>query len=85
MPVELTGAVKLTVAWPLPAVAVTLVGAAGIATGVTLLDGTEAALLPVVLVATTVKVYAVPLVSPLTVRGLDVPVAVLPPEVDETV
>ena len=53
------GAVQETEAEALPAVAVTAVGAPGTvagATGVTLLDGAEAALLPTALVATTVKV-----------------------------
>ena len=50
------GAVKLTVAWPLPAVAVTTVGAPGVVAGVTLLDGLEAGPVPVELAAVTVKV-----------------------------
>ena len=37
------------------------------ATGVTLLEASEAGLLPIALVATTVNVYAVPLVRPVTV------------------
>ena len=36
-------------------------------------------------VATTVNVYAVPLVNPVTVIGLDEPVAVSPPGLDVTV
>src|SRR5919199_5949284 len=40
---------------------------AGGATGVTELEASDAGLLPTALVATTVKVYAVPLVRPLTV------------------
>jgi hypothetical protein len=53
------GAVQETAAEALPAVAVTAVGAPGAvagATGVTLLDGAEAAPLPTALAATTVKV-----------------------------
>jgi hypothetical protein len=52
----LTGAVKDTIAWVLPAVAVTEVGDAGTLTGVTEFDAAEAGLLPTVLVATAVKV-----------------------------
>ena len=53
------GAVKLTVACPLPAVAVTPVGELGAvagADGVTALEADEGAELPTALVATTVKV-----------------------------
>ena len=53
------GAVQETDAEALPAVAETAVGAPGTvagATGVTLFDGAEAALLPTALVATTLKV-----------------------------
>lgn len=51
-PPLLVGAVKLMVAWALPAVAVTLVGAPGRVLGVTL-DVPEAALVPTALVAVT--------------------------------
>jgi hypothetical protein len=50
------GAVKETVAWPLPAVAVPMVGAPGTVAGVMLLDAAEAAPAPMLLVAVTVKV-----------------------------
>ncbi len=53
--------------------------------GVTLFEAAEAALLPAELVATTVNVYAVPLVRPVTVIGLALPVAVIPPGVEVTV
>ena len=59
LPPSLAGAVQETDAEALPAVAETAVGAPGTvagATGVTLLEGAEAALLPTALVATTVKV-----------------------------
>jgi len=82
------GAVHVTVACPFPAVALTLVGAPGGAAGVTLLDGTEAGLLPAQLAAVTVKVYVVPLVSPLTVAVVVVPLAVvklMPPGDEVTV
>ena len=50
------------------------------ATGVTELETAEAALVPAPLVAVTVQVYGVPLVSPETVIGLEVPLAVWPPQ-----
>ena len=59
LPPSLAGAVQETVAEALPAVAVTAVGAPGTvagATGVTLLDASEGALLPTALLAATVKV-----------------------------
>jgi hypothetical protein len=68
------GAVKATDAEATPAVAVPIVGAFGTVLGVTLLEATEAALLPMAFRAVTVKVYAVPLVRPETVSGLAEPV-----------
>jgi len=62
-----------------------MVGAPGTVLGVTELEAPEAALVPPALVATTVKVYAVPLASPVTVIGLLVPVAVFPPGLAVTV
>ena len=59
LPPLLAGALQETDAEALPAVAVTAVGAPGTvagATGVTLLDASEGALLPTALLATTVKV-----------------------------
>ena len=52
-----TGTVQLTVACPLPADAVTLVGASGLpgATGVTATDAVDDALVPAELVAVTLK------------------------------
>jgi hypothetical protein len=50
------GAVKLTVAWALPATAVTPVGAPGTVAGVTLLDTADAGPVPIALVAVTVNV-----------------------------
>jgi hypothetical protein len=71
--------VKLTVARPLLAVALSPVGAPGaIAAGVTKDEALEAAPVPTAFVAFTVNVYAVPLVSPVTVIGDEVPVAVMP-------
>jgi len=84
-PPLLAGAVKLTVALLFPAVAVPIVGAPGTVAGVTLLDATDTAPVPTPFVAVTVKVYGVPLVNPLTVRGLLPPLPVTPPGVDVTV
>ena len=55
-PPVFVGAVKVTVAWALPAVAVPMVGAPGMATGVTLFDAAEAAPVPTALAAVTLKV-----------------------------
>jgi hypothetical protein len=52
----LLGAVQLTVAAALPAVAVAPVGAPGVVEGTTALEAAEAALVPTALVAVTVKV-----------------------------
>jgi len=71
------GAFQLTVAWALPAVAVTLVGAPGTPPGVMLFDAVEAGLVPTLLVAVTVNVYAVPLVRPPTVALVVTPSGVL--------
>jgi hypothetical protein len=82
----LTGAAQLTVACPLPAVAVTLVGAPGGAAGVTLVDGSDVGPGPLALVAITVKVYDVPLVRPVTIAvRAPVVLAVKPPGADVTV
>ena len=64
LPPLLAGGVKLTFACALPAVAVTAVGAPGTVRGVTLFVAADGALEPTALVATTVNVYAVPLVNP---------------------
>ena len=57
LPPSDAGALKLTVAWALPPVAVTLVGAPGtVGAGVTLFEGAEAGPVPTPLVAVTVKV-----------------------------
>ena len=53
-------------------------------TGVTELEAEEAAEVPLAFVAVTVKVYAVPLLSPETVIGL-APVPVNPPGLDVAV
>jgi hypothetical protein len=53
--------------------------------GVTALDGDDAALVPALLVAVTVKVYAWPLVSPVTTIGLPLLLAVRLPGDEVTV
>jgi hypothetical protein len=78
-------AVNDTTADALPGAALTFVGADGTASGVTAVDALDAEDVPVPFVAVIVNVYAVPLVKPLTVIGLDVPVAVIPPGDDVTV
>ncbi len=55
------------------------------ALGVTLLEGVDAGPVPAELVAVTVKVYVVLLVSPFTVMGLDGLAAVMPLGLDVTV
>ena len=58
-PPLLAGAVQLTLAWPLPGVALTPVGAPGTVTaavGLTAAEGDEAGPVPAALVAVTVKV-----------------------------
>jgi len=91
-PPSLAGAVHVTVADPFPAVAVPIVGAPGSVLGVTVELAEDAGEGPAVLVATTVNVYPVPLVSPATgaVVGGGTPpdpvdVAVNPPGVEVTV
>jgi hypothetical protein len=61
-----TGALQVTTAWVLPAVAVAKLGAPGRNTGVTAPEAADAALVPKAFVAVTVKVYGVPLASPVT-------------------
>ena len=66
LPPLLTGAVKLTLACALPGVAVAPVGAPGTADGVTRFETADGEPEPTALAATTVNVYAVPFVSPVT-------------------
>ena len=84
-PPLLAGAAHDTVACVLPAVAVTPVGAPGAVAGVTAVEGEDALLVPRLLVAVTVKVYAVPLASPVTVHDVVVDVQVSPSGEDVTV
>ena len=84
-PVEATQA---TVAAPSPATAVTPLGAAGIGAngvGVTAELDTEGAELPEVFVATTAKVYPVPLLKPGTEHDKMTVVQVSPPGLEVTV
>ena len=66
LPPLLTGGVKVTLACALPPVAVTAVGDPGTDAGVTLFDAVDGALEPAAFVATTVNVYGVPFVRPVT-------------------
>jgi hypothetical protein len=50
------GGVKVTVAWPLPAVAVPMVGASGVVAGMTALLVFDVALVPILFMAVTVNV-----------------------------
>jgi hypothetical protein len=81
-----SGALHETVAWPSPGVALTPVGAPGTVAGVTGEEATEAAPVPIELVAVTVNVYGVPLVRPVTTADVaPVVLAVNPPGEDVTV
>jgi energy-converting hydrogenase Eha subunit A len=53
--------------------------------GVTAAEAADAGPLPALLVAYTVKVYGSPLVNPVTMIGLEVPVAVIAPGFEVTV
>jgi hypothetical protein len=79
LPPSLAGAVQVITAEPSPRVAVPIVGAPGTvaAAGVTELEAADSAPGPTLLVAWTVKVYAVPLVSPPTVTDKVLPLAVV--------
>ncbi len=76
---------KVTVAWPLPPTALTLIGALGTVAGVTELLVAEGVLVPAALVAVTVKVYTVPFVKPVIVIGEEPAEAVKPPTFEVTV
>jgi hypothetical protein len=67
------GAVHVTVACALPAVAVTAVGAPGTAAGVTAFEAVDAGPVPNEVVAVTVNVYDVPFVRPFTVAVVALP------------
>jgi hypothetical protein len=80
-----TGAVKLAEACALPAVAAPIVGIPGTVAGVIELEAAEAAPVPTLFVAVTVKVYAVPFVKPTTTIGDVVSAPVKPPGEEVTV
>ena len=67
LPPSLAGALHVNVTWVMPATPVTPLGASAVVAGVAGADGVEAGPVPTALMALTVNVYAVPLVSPLTV------------------
>jgi hypothetical protein len=67
------------VACPLPLATLPIVGASGAVAGVIESLAVEAVLVPYALVAVTVKVYVVPLESPVTIIGEELAVAVWPP------
>ena len=81
LPPSTSGAVNATVTWALPAVAMPMVGAPGALAGVTLFEGSEGALEPTPLLATTVQDTATPFVRPVTAIGEFAPVAVRVPQV----
>src|ERR1700693_1621291 len=77
-----TGGVQLTLADPIPAVAVAPVGgwgAPGVVVGTTALEGADGGPVPAVLVAVTVKGEETPGVKPLTVVDGPAVEAVMPP------
>ena len=69
----------------MPPVAVPIVGACGTVVAVMLLDADDAADVPAVFVAVTVKVYEVLDCKPVTEIGDEAPVPVNPPGLDVTV
>ena len=71
----LEGALKVIVACPLLASALTLAGAPGTVGITTEFDALDDALVPATFVAVIVKVYVAPEVSPVTVIGLPLEVA----------
>jgi hypothetical protein len=81
-PPLLAGAVHDTTAWVFPPVAITAIGDPGTVPGVTATLGDEAGEVPAALVAVTVNVYAVPLVSPVTVAVVAPAVRALAPPGD---
>jgi hypothetical protein len=84
-PPLLAGAENVTEACAFPFVAVPIVGALGTAEGVIEFEAALAGPSPLALVATTVKVYAVPLMSPVTRIGLAAPEAEPPAGFEVTV
>ena len=72
-----TGAVQNNVTCALPLTPDTPVGGSAKVAGVTPLDALESAPVPTLLIAATLNVYAVPLLSPVTVQLVDVDVGAL--------
>ena len=62
------GALHVRITWVSPGVVITFVGAPGTVRGVMAEDGEDAGDSPAIFIAATVKVYAVPLVSPVKVQ-----------------
>jgi hypothetical protein len=71
--------------WPFPGLPVTLVGASGTVRGVAGVLAADALDAPAEFCATTVNVYAVPFVSPVTTHDVVAVVQVKPPGADVTV
>lgn len=84
-PPLLAGAVNVTVTLRSAPATPVIDGAPGGPVGVTEFEAPEATPVPALFVAFTVKVYAVPLLKPLTLIGLVVPLPVLPPGLEVTV
>ncbi len=84
-PPLLAGAVKDTVALPLPATAETLVGAPVTDIAVRGSESADVSDEPAEFAALTVKVYAVPRVRPVIVSGDDEPDTVMEPGIAVTV
>jgi hypothetical protein len=84
-PPLLDGAAKVTVAWPLLAVAVPIVGAPGTVAGIIEFEVEEDMLVPALFVAVTVNVYVTPFVKPVIVIGDEPAVALKPPTLEVTV
>ena len=85
LPPSEAGAVHETNAETSLGIADTPLGTPGTRSGVTEFDASEGRLVPLEFVAVTVKVYAVPLVRPVTVSEVAVVVAVIPPRDEMTV
>jgi len=76
---------KVTVAWPLEAMMEVMVGASGAVAGTMELLVPDEVLVPIALVAVTVKVYVVPLVRPVRVIGDEAPETTCRPSLEVTV
>ena len=82
---DITSSAAASAARPQPDVLGMGVGVGVGGAGVTEFDASEDRLVPLEFVAVTVKVYAVPLVRPVTVTDIPVVVVVTPPGADMTV